>query len=266
MTLLAERRMTWGETLRAQGRILMALILRDMRTRFFGNALGFVIAIAWPLSHTFIILALNTAAGRAAPYGESAALWFATGLVPFQAFSYTARFTMLGIVMNKPLMGLPVVKPTDILIARGILEVANAGVVVLATMLIFAMLGINFVPVNVVEAYNAIGASILLGFGFGLINGVIAGLFPFWVTGFALFQIIMWFGSGVLMVPDALPENTRYWFSLNPSLQGVEWMRSAYFEGYGAGVLDKTYMVQFAVVSLMIGLAMERLLRSRIMQ
>lgn len=266
MSLLAERRMTLGETLRAQGRILLALMLRDVRTRFFGTALGFMIAIAWPLSHTFIVLAINTMAGRAAPYGDSAALWFATGLVPFQAFNYTSRFTMMGIGVNKPLLGLPVVKATDILLARGLLEVLNAGVVILATMLIFAVLGIDFVPADPVAALSALGAALLLGFGWGLVNGVIAGMFPFWMTGFSLFVIVMWFASGVFIVPDALPEVARYWLSFNPALQGVEWMRSAYYEGYGGGVLDKQYMIEFAVLSIAIGLAMERLLRSRIMQ
>ena len=36
--------------MRAQARILAALMLRDIRTRFFGSAWGFLIVIAWPLA------------------------------------------------------------------------------------------------------------------------------------------------------------------------------------------------------------------------
>ena len=266
MNRLMDRRKTLGETLRAQGRILFALMLRDVRTRFFGNAVGMVIVIGWPLSHIFVLLIINTAVGRAAPYGESTALWYATGLIPFMVFSYTARLTMMGIATNKPLMGIPVVKATDILLARALLEVINSGVVVLATMLIFTCLGIGFVPSNIVQAYAALGANLLLGFGFGILNGVIAGMYPFWMMGFILFNILMWAASGVIYVPDAMPENVRYWLAMNPALQGVEWMRSAYYDGYGEGVLNKSYMLIFAMASLFLGLLLERLLRGKIME
>jgi capsular polysaccharide transport system permease protein len=67
-------RLSSWQMLQAQGRILVAIMLRDVRTRFFGSALGFLIAIGWPLSHIFILLVINTAVGKAAPYGDSAAL------------------------------------------------------------------------------------------------------------------------------------------------------------------------------------------------
>ena len=63
-----------------------------------------------------------------------------------------------------------------------------------------------------------------------------------------------------------LPEVARYWLSFNPALQGVEWMRSAYYEGYGAGILDKGYMLTFAVVTIFAGFLLERLTRGRILQ
>jgi capsular polysaccharide transport system permease protein len=266
MSVTAYGRLSLWETMRAQGRILVAVMLRDVRTRFFGSAFGFLLAIAWPLSHIFILLAINAGIGRTAPYGDSAALWFATGIVPFMAFNYMARFTMIGLVMNRPLLSFPVVKVSDILLARAILELLNAGVVVITTILIFALLGIEIAPIDPVQASLALGACMLLGLGFGIVNGVIAALAPFWITGYALFSIAMWIASGVLFVPDALPEFARYWLSFNPALQGIEWMRSAYYEGYGSGVLDKEYMIGFATISLLLGLALERLLRGKMLQ
>jgi capsular polysaccharide transport system permease protein len=113
----------------------------------------------------------------------------------------------------------------------------------------------------------ALLACMLLGFGFGIINGVIAGMFTFWITGFALFQITMWMASGVFLVPDELPEIARYWLSFNPALIGVEWMRSAFYDGFGLGeLLDKRYMLSFAVATLFVGLLMERAMRGRILQ
>ena len=264
MSVLVERGLTVRELAATQGRIIVALMLRDIKTRF-GSGPKFFVAILWPLSHSFIILAINTAVGRTVPYGENGALWFATGLVPYMAFSYMSRFTMLGLVMDRPLLVFPIVKGADLLFARATLELLNASVVVMLTMLIFVVLGIDFTPLDFVQACYALGASMLLGFGFGILNGVIAGLMVPWVTGYAICQILMWIASGILFVPDALPETVRYWLSFNPALQGVEWMRSAYYDGYGTGVLDRNYMIGFALVSLLLGLGLDRCARGKIL-
>jgi capsular polysaccharide transport system permease protein len=241
-------------------------MLRDVRTRYFGTPLGFVIATAFPLVNIFIVLAISTVAGRAAPYGDSAALWFGCGLVPFMAFQYMSRYTVLGIVMNKSLIGFPVVKIIDILLARGIVEVLNAGVVTLAAMFTFGLMGVDFMPSDPVQAVYAMCACLLLGMGFGIVNGVIAGLIPFWAMGYGLFGIVMWAASGVVLSPENFPEAAQYWLSFNPALQGIVWMRSAYYEGYGENLLDKSYMVNFGITSLFLGLLLARLFRAPLLR
>jgi capsular polysaccharide transport system permease protein len=249
-----------------QARILEALMLRDIKTRFGGSEWGFLIAIAWPLSHVLMLLAINVGLGRIAPFGDSAALWFATGVVPFMAFNYMSRFIMMGIVLNRPLLAFPVVKITDILFARALVEVLNAGLVILIIFAIFWAYGIDFMPIDVVQAALALLAMMLLGLGFGVINGIVAAASPFWMTGYALSMILFWVASGVLFVPDALPEAIRTPLSYVPMLQGVEWMRSAYYQGYGASILDKSYLVAFGAITLCVGLALERLVRGRMME
>jgi capsular polysaccharide transport system permease protein len=255
------------ELLATQGRILLALMIRDVQTRFFGNALGFVVAIAWPVSHIFIIIAINGRAGRAVPYGDDPALFFATGVLPFMCFNYMSRFITLGVLQNKPLLGYPKVKVSDVLLARAIVEVLNAGVVIIVTMVILTAWGVDVTPPRPLEAMYALMAMMGLGLGFGLVNGVIAGIIPLWFTVFALFQIVMWIASGVIIVPDELPETARYWLSWNPALIGVEWMRSAFYDGYGVGeLLDKRYLLSFVFASVFMGLLFERALRGRVLR
>ena len=99
-----ERRLTTGEMLAAEWRVLFGLILRDIKTRFGGSIWGYLISLGWPLSHILIILLINLAMGRLPPYGDSAAIWFSTGIVPFMAFSYMSRFIMMAISTNRPLL------------------------------------------------------------------------------------------------------------------------------------------------------------------
>jgi capsular polysaccharide transport system permease protein len=270
-SLTNDRRQPRGELnladlMRTQGQVLLALMLRDIKTRFGGTELGFLIAIAWPLSHILILLAINTAAGRVAPYGDSAALWFATGIVPFMAFSYMSRFIMYGIVLNRPMLMFPRVKITDILFARAIVEALSAGCVVLILAIIFWAYGVDFMPLNPAQACFAMAASMLLGLGAGVINAIIAAAYPFWATGYSLFTIFLWITSGVFFVANALPETLRYPLSFNPVVHGVEWMRAAYYEGYSASFLDKSYIIWFALLLLSAGLLLERVVRGKLLQ
>ncbi len=253
------------ELLQAQWRVLLALMLRDIKTRFAGGYWGFVLMILWPLSHSFILVLISLFTGRAAPFGESATLWFATGTVPAIAFMYMARFTMMGIMMNRPLMGFPIVKVTDILFARAILEILCAALVVILTMMILFFMGVDFVPLDAVEACSALGSAMLLGFGFGILNAILAGAFHGWIFGYILLQIGMWMASGVMFVPEALPEAARYWLSFNPLLHCVLWMRAAYYEGYGTTMLDRFYVIEWGLASIAVGLLLERLIRGKLM-
>jgi capsular polysaccharide transport system permease protein len=257
-------RASLSQVLVAQGRVLHALMLRDIHTRF-GSAFGFLLVIAWPLTHIVALVAINVLAGRVAPYGDNAALWFATGIVPFMCFSYMSRFTMMGIALNKPLLSFPAITITDILFARALVELLNASLVIIIVAIIFYFLGIDFAPANTQQAAYAILASILLGLGFGVINGIVAAMIPFWITVYNLSMIVMWIGSGVLFVPDALPAQLRDALALQPWLQIVEWMRSAYFEGYGVEILNKSYVLAWGGATLFLGLAFERVFRGRML-
>ena len=260
-------RLSTLEMLKAQWRVIVALMLHDIRSRFGGNALGFfLMGVVWPLSHILILLGINAGLGRAAPYGDSAALWYASGIVPFMAFQYMSRFISLGVIINKALLSFPVVKVTDIVFAKAIIEALNAGFVILILFAIFWALRIDFMPRDIVQASLGMLSMMLLGIGFGIVNAVIASMFPFWVTGYALLIMLFWITSGIIFVPDALPAAIQAALSYLPWLQGTEWVRSAYYEGFGSNILDKTYLVVFGVVALFIGLALERLMRGKILR
>jgi capsular polysaccharide transport system permease protein len=248
-----------------QRRVLFALMLRNMRTKFLGNGLGYIVAVAWPLTHIVILVAIYSLLGRATPYGDSTALFIATGVVPFQTFNYLSRFTMLSLIRSRPLLSFPEVKVLDMLFASALLEIMSACCVVIAFLVIAWFVGIDAIPKDIVQAAYALGAAMLLGFGFGLLNGVIALAFPPWFTGYSLVSIILWASAGVVFVPDALPEIIRIPLAYHPVLQVIEWMRSAYYEGYGSIMLDRGYAIGFGVVSVFLGLVLERAMRGHVL-
>jgi capsular polysaccharide transport system permease protein len=248
-----------------QRRVLFALMLRNIRTRFFGNGLGYLVGIAWPLTHILIIVAIFTLAGRAAPYGDSTVLFIGTGVVPFMTFSYLARLMMLSVIRARPLLAFPEVKVLDVLLAAALLEMLAAACVTIVLIIIAWFAGVDVMPRDVVQASYAFGAAILLGLGFGLTNGVIALATPAWFTGYALINILLWASAGVFFVPDALPTVLREAAAYQPVLQVIEWTRSAYYEGYGGLVLDRGYVIGVGLWTVFLGLLLERAMRGHLL-
>jgi capsular polysaccharide transport system permease protein len=250
---------------RRQRRVVFALMLRNIRTRFGGHGLGYLLAIGWPIAHMLIFFSTFIIAGRTAPYGDSILLFIATGTVPFMSFSYLSRFMMMAVMITRPLLGFPEVKVLDVLLATALLETLSACLVTILMLVIAWCVGIDFVPKDIVQAAFAFGTAVLLGLGFGLINGVLALAVKFWALVVALEIIVLWVASGIIFVPDALPEMARHILAYNPVLHVVEWMRSAYYEGYGDLVLDRFYPIAFGLGAAFIGLVLERAMRGHLL-
>jgi capsular polysaccharide transport system permease protein len=250
---------------RRQRRVLYALMLRYIKTRFFGSGLGYLLAIAWPLAHILIIVAIYSSIRRVAPYGDSIVLFVATGALPFMIFSYLSRFMMISVMYARPLLAFPEVKVLDILLASALLEVLAASCVTIVLIVLAWIFSIDIMPRDIVQAAYAFGASILLGLGFGMLNGVLALAIPMWFTAYALMTMFLWISAGVFFVPDVLPETLRDVLSYHPILQVIEWTRSAYYEGYGGLVLDREYVICVGLGALFLGLLLERAMRGHLL-
>lgn len=251
--------------LRQKCNVMHAVVLRDMRTRFFNHGAGFIVQSLWPLAHMLVIIFVNTLSGRAAPYGESPLVYFAAGLIPTLAFMYISRFMSLSVLLNKNMLSFPIVKITDILLGRAFLEIIAGFVTLLFLWIVFVTLGLSPYPDDPGQAIMAYLTTILLAIGVGTIAGVITAFLPFFATGYALMGIIFYLSSGCLFVTPNLPDQIAVPLSYNPVVQCVEWMRTAYFENYSDRLLDKEYLLTFALGSLFLGLLAERLSRRVLM-
>ena len=52
----------------------------------------------------------------------------------------------------------------------------------------------------------------------------------------------------------------------DPLLHSVEWLRSAYYDGYGYGMLNKAYLIGYATAALIGALVIERFTRGLLLQ
>lgn len=248
--------------LRHQSRVIVALMLRNIRTRFFAHGLGYIISVAWPLVHILFLVGLNAFFDRAPPLGDSMVLFVTVGLLPFITFHYMSRFIMTSVLHTRSLLAFPAVKIVDILLAGAILELLSSCLMVIILGLILTAFGIDVMPQDPIEAASALGAAMLLGFGYGIVFGLAVMANPHFGTVYGLSVIFWYLTSGIFFLPESMPEGLRYYLAFNPVLQTTEWMRAAYYLGYGS-LLDKSYTLFVALATLFVGFVMERLFRGR---
>lgn len=254
-----------GSSLTSMINVMRAVVLRDIKTRFFDHAIGFLGVSLWPLAHFAILLAIYHTIGRAAPFGNSLNIFFATGLLPTLLFMYVSRFMSVSLMMNKSMLSFPAVKVMDIMLARAFLEIIAAFITLVLVILIIISLGESAMPSNLGQAVLAYLSSIVLAVGVGALAGVISMFLNFFVVLYGLAAIVIYMLSGTLFVASQLPESVQAMLSWNPVLHCVEWMRTAYFETYSDKVLDKAYPFSFGGICFLIALAAERIFRRQMM-
>src|SRR5215216_777475 len=103
-----------------QLQVIHALLLRETKTRFGANQLGYLWAFVQPSLWIGMFLVFDSLFGRTAPPGMSLVAFLTTGIVPFSLFRETTNRCVSAIEANKGLLFYPQVRPLDLVIARAI--------------------------------------------------------------------------------------------------------------------------------------------------
>lgn len=244
---------------------MKAIVLRDMRTRYFNHGLGFLIVPLWPMGHMLIIMGVWTIIGRLAPFGDSAMVFFATGLIPGLSFMYVSRYMAVSLSMNKQLLSFPQIKVVDVMFGRAFLEIIGTFLTLVFMLIVLWAFGNDPMPHDPYQAVAAYLATILLAIGVGSIVAVVSLFAPSVSIAYMLFLIVIYLCSGTFFVANYLPDQITDYLVWNPLLHGVEWIRTAYYDGYSDKLLNKPYLIGFGLTSLCIGLFAERALRRVLM-
>jgi capsular polysaccharide transport system permease protein len=250
--------------LHTQVNVVGALLLRETRTRFGDQQLGYLWAIISPLLVILTFVALITFGGRSAPDGMSPVAFIATGLLPYTVFSSTLGKVQTAIQSNRALLYYPQVFPLDLAISRFILEVVTYVAVFIILMGGDAAWHGSLKIDNLAFTLSGLVLSGLLGAGLGLV--ISAGTL-YWNT---LEQVIspilrpLFFVSGIFFTANDLPTPVLHVLQYNPLMHVIEMVRDGWFPSYTSRVVDPGYLIWWALGLLLVGLTFERMSRSRI--
>ncbi|MEM6662293.1 MAG: sugar ABC transporter permease, partial [Pseudomonadota bacterium] len=103
-------------------RVVHALMLREMITRYGSSRLGYLWAVIEPVGFIALLSVVFSQIAHAPPVGKSFPLFYATGYIAFHWVMETAGIVSRSIHVNRPLLVFPAVTPIDTLLARFLLQ------------------------------------------------------------------------------------------------------------------------------------------------
>lgn len=245
-------------SLAIQRRVMHALMMREVITRFGRDNLGVLWLIGEPMIFTLGVTALWTFGGM--NHGSS---------LPIAAFAITGYSSVLmwrnsvgrsvgALQVNFNLLYHRNVQALDVFLTRILLEMAGATMSFIVLSAIFIAAGMIEAPIDLLQVI--FGWLMLAWFGVSLSLVVGAGttyselVEKFWhPTSYLLFPL-----SGAAFMVDWLPKSAQDVVLLLPMVHGVEMIREGYFGNVVRTHYDIEYMAMCCLVLTFLGLYLVR--------
>ena len=247
-----------------QIRILFALMMREMSTRFGRSAGGFAWAFLEPVGYIALLSLVFVMLSRAPPLGQSFPLFFAAGFLPFYIFRTISGMTATSIRFNQALLTYPNVTPMDTAWARFGLQFLTSTlitIVILAALLAWQGDWYALRPIYLIQA---VLLAAVLGLGIGMLNAVLFSFSSTWERIYGILTQPLFIVSGIFYLVDLLPPEVRDPLHWNPVVHLVAIMRKGVFASYEAPQANPLYVFAIAAFCLVPGLFFLRAFRVRL--
>lgn len=239
---------------RVQMRVIGALVLRELHTRFGRHHGGYVWLFFEPMMLAGCIAGLHAVIGHGMPGDMNVVGFYLTGYVPYYLFRGILNRSGGALHSNAPLFYHKQVTYLDVIIARNLLEIVA---VLFAQLFLLYAVGVfnNQFPVN--PAQIAVGV-VLMGLFCHGISMMITSATVIGMEEVDRFIHPMTY----LMIPLVGAFTMVWWFPsdfqqimlLNPTIQLFEYIREGHFGPIVPYYYDLTYVISAVAITNVLGL------------
>lgn len=245
-------------SLAIQVRVIKALLMREMITRFGRQNFGVLWLFGEPMIFTLAVSTLWKTAGMHHGSAMPIEAFAITGYSSVLMWRNTASKCNSALIQNRNLMYHRNVRVIDVFLTRILLEIAGATAS-------FTLLSLAFIGLGTIQAptdmLKVVGGWLMLGWfgaGLGLTLGTATAYSElvdrFWhPLSYILFPL-----SGAAFMVEWMPESARSYILLLPMVHGVEFMREGFYGGVIRTHHDLGYMATINLVLTFVGLALMR--------
>ncbi|MGQ8821044.1 ABC transporter permease [Bibersteinia trehalosi] len=220
---------TFRQSLAIQGRVIGALLMREVITRYGRRNLGFLWLFIEPLLMTLLITLMWNFI-RADKFSTLNIIAFMiTGYPIAMMWRNTSNRTIGAISGNLSLLYHRNVRVLDTIITRVLLEVAGASIAQILIMALFILIGWIDMPQDALYMIFAWLLMALFALGLGLIICSIAQKFEMFGKLWGTLSFLMLPLSGAFFFVHTLPQQAREYAQWIPMINGTEMFRHGYF-------------------------------------
>jgi ABC-type polysaccharide/polyol phosphate export permease len=241
-----------------QRRVLHALLLRELITRFGRENLGVLWLIGEPMLFTLGVATLWAAAGLHLGSPIPIVAFAVTGYSSVLLWRNSASHAAGAVAQNKPLLFHRNVQVVDVLLTRIFLEIGGATGSFIVLSLLFIFVGWMPPPVDLLQVLYGwlmlawFGASLALLIGAGTaFSELVERVWP--PVAYMLFPL-----SGAAFMVDWLPAGMQNFVLLLPMVHGTEMLREGFFGNVVPTHYDVGYMASCCLVLSLVGLYLVR--------
>ncbi|WP_276320929.1 ABC transporter permease [Alkanindiges illinoisensis] len=217
------------QSLGIQKRVVFALLMREIITRFGRHNIGFLWLFAEPMIFTLAITAAWTAT-KGVHGSELPIIPFAvTGYSTVLLWRNVANRCGKAVEANGALLFHRNVKIIDLMLSRIILEIGGATISFVVISVAFIALGLMELPDNIFLMLMAWLLTAWFATGLGFIVGVISEVSELFDRLWHAFTYILFGLSGVGFLVDWLPTGMQKVVLYIPMVHGTEMLRHGYF-------------------------------------
>jgi len=234
-----------ARSFRIQRRVVHALLMREILTRFGRHNIGFLWLFVEPMLFTLGVTALWTATKSV--HGSN---------LPIVAFAITGYSSVLlwrnmpgrcisAIGPNMALMYHRNVRVIDILLARLILEFAGASISFVILTLVFSYLDWMNPPEDVLQVTGGWFMLTWFGMSLAMLLGALSEQYELIEKLWHPFAYLLFPLSGAAFLVDILPPGVQKLALYLPMVNGIEYLREGFFGSKIVAHYDMSYMAFF---------------------
>jgi capsular polysaccharide transport system permease protein len=239
---------------RRHGRIVGALLMREMTTRFGRQGIGFAWVVGEPMLFCFGVLIMWSLTKPAYEHGIKLAPFVVTGYMCLILIRHLISLLSSAIQANIGLLYHRQVSPLHILAARVLLEVGGATVAFIVVYIVLLFLGQVSPPHDYLLIYGGWFVVAWGATGLALLMTGLVMRFEVFERVVNLISYVMIPVSGAFFMAAWLPEAFRRVVMILPFVHGVEMVRAGVFGEFVETHFDLPYALAIGTILNIIGL------------
>ncbi|SMF39526.1 ABC transporter permease [Pseudobacteriovorax antillogorgiicola] len=238
--------------------VVLALFLREVKTRFGKFRLGWAWALIEPLTHVAIFSLMWGLRGTWEILGHSAPLFIFLGIMPYNLFSNNMTRSMNAASANRGLFNFQQVRPIHTLISRWLLELFIFVMVCAVFILILWWFQVDVAVHDPGLVLEALFFLVILSIGAGLCTSGLVTMFPEMEKVVPMLTRPLYFLSGIFYAAATLPSAAVKALAWNPIFCAIELIREGYLGLPLSPYISETYLVKVALITLLVGLYLHK--------